>query len=216
MNNRIYIIPSLTGWTFRTSSEGYGLWSGNGGPGVSVTSETSVTEIAERVKGILWLHSRMSNEDAESISKEILKLDFKTMIQESGTDIQHQSPRLPGWLLKISDYGSGLWYKNGSGVQLTSDTTMTEIIAGVRLTLKYSATTEETEYVVQEMMKIDFKSLILNAFLPRAALLLENCKANNTALIESICSDIKLLAVLQNSNNKALVDEICDLVKNLN
>lgn len=215
MNDRTYTIPGLKDWTFKTSDTGYGLWSGSGGPGVSVTSDMPVTEIAERVKSVLWMRSGMSDEAAETAAKAVLIVDWQAMIQEAGTDVQHQSPSLPGWTLKISDLGSGLWYSSGAGVQITADTPMQEIVEGVRRVLQYSSTPEEIEAAVQEVMRIDFKALISNAWAPKVAPLLENFTADNTALIESICADVRLLATQQNADNKALSDEICALVRKL-
>lgn len=215
MNNRTYIIPGLDGWTFKTSAYGYGLWSGNGGPGVAVTLETPAAEIAERVKSILWLHSRMSDETAEAGAKAILIVDWQAMIREAGTDVQHQTPSLPGWTLKISDLGSGLWHSSGAGVQLTADTPMSEIVDGVRRALQHSLPPVEIDVQVDEVTRIDFKALISSAWAPRVALLLEGCVADNTALIESICADVMLLALLQNADNAAEVEMIIALVKEL-
>ena len=174
MNNRTYTIPGLAGWTFKTSAYGYGLWSANNGPGVAMTSETTAAQIAERVKDTLRLGFGASDDVAEAAAKAILAVDWQTMIRESGTDVQHQTPSLPGWTLRISDLGSGLWYRNGAGVQLTADTSMQEIVDGVRRVLQDSLPPVEIDFQVDEFTRIDFKNLILNAWAPRPAPLLEN------------------------------------------
>ena len=215
MNNRTYLIPGLKSWIFTTSSTGSGLLSGNGGPGVTVTSAMPVTDIAEQVKSTLWLRSRMTDEVATSTAKAVLIVDWQSMIQEAGTDVQHQTPSLPGWTLRISDVSAGLWHSSGGVVHLRADTSMQKIIVGVRRTLHFSATPEEIEGVVQEVMRIDFAKLITNAWAPRVAPLLEGCTADNSALISSICADVMLLAKMQKANNTALGNEICALVKKL-
>ena len=215
MNKRTYLIPGLKNWTFETSDTGYGLWSGNGGPGVAVTSSMPKAEIAERVKGILWMRFGMSDEAAEAGAKATLKVDWQAMIREAGTDVQHQTPCLPGWTLKISDLGSGLWYRNGSGVQLNTDTPVSEIAEGIRRVLQPIVPPVGIDVQANEVMQIDFKALILNAWAPRVAPLLEGCAADNTALIEAICVDVRLLVSLQNADSTALGNEICALLKQL-
>lgn len=215
MNDRTYLIPGLIGWTFKTSAYGLGLWSPNGGPGITVTAEMPAAEIAERVKGLIWFNFKVPREVSEAAAKSVLMIDWQTMIQEAGQDVQHQSPALPGWTLKISDLGSGIWYSNGSGVQLTADTSQEEIAAGVRATLQYSLTAEEIQAQVEEFQRIDFKSLILNAWAPQPAPLLEGFTADNSALVKTICADIQLLSLMQKSNDQRLVNEICVLIRKI-
>ena len=213
MNQRKYIIPGLKGWTFSTSDTGSGLLSGNGGPGVTVTAGMPVTDIAEQVKSTLWLRSRMSDEVATATAKAVLIIDWQAMIQEAGTEVQHQTPGLPGWTLKISDSGSGLWHSSGWCVPITADTQASEIADGVRSILQYGAAPDETDAAVDEIMRIDFKKLITNAWAPRVAPLLAGCTADNTAFIESVCSDVRLLASMQQTDSTARGDEICALIK---
>ena len=68
---------------------------------------------------------------------------------------------------------------------------------------------------VDEVMRIDFKKLITNAWAPRVAPLLDGFTADNTALINEICADVKLLALLQKEDNTALVEMIHALVNEL-
>ena len=216
MNNRTYLIPGLRGWTFKTSDTSFGLWSGSGGPGVAVAADMSAAEIAERVKGIFWLNYKLSNEAAEKASKAALIVDWQAMIQEAGTEVQHQTPALPGWTLKISDLASALWYSNEASIQLTADTPMSEITEGVRrILLQYGLPPVEVDVQVDEFMRIDFKALIMNAWTPKVAPLLEGSVADNTALTNEICVMVKLLAALQKSNNITLVNEICALINKL-
>ena len=215
MNNRTYLIPGLRNWTFKTSDTGYGLWSGLGTPGVVVTLAMPATLIAARVQEVLWLNFHMSGEAAEMASKAALKVDWQTMMREAGTDVQHQSPSLPGWTLKISDLGSGLWYSSGAGVQITADTPKSEIVDGVRRILQHSLPQVEIDVQVDEVMRIDFAELITNAWAPRVAPLLENTTADNTTLIESICADVMLLAKMQNADSTAQGNEICALLRKL-
>ena len=213
MNQRTYIIPGLKNWTFKTSSTGSGLLSGNGGPGVTVTSGMPVTDIAEQVKSTLWLRSRMTDEVATSTSKAVLIIDWQAMINEAGTDVQHQSPALPGWTLKISDARAGLWHSSGACIQISVDTTMPEIADGVRRVLQHSLPPVEIDAQVDEVMRIDFKKLITNAWAPKVAPLLAGFTADNTALINEICADVKLLASMQQNDSTALGNEICALIK---
>ena len=214
MNNRTYLIPGLKDWTFKTSDTGYGLWSSNNGPGVAVTADMPATEIAERVKAVIWFSFKVPREVSEAAAKAVLIIDWQAMIREAGTDVQHQSLSLPGWTLRISDLGSGLWYSSGAGVPLIADTPMSEITEGVRLVL-HSLPLVEINATVREVMRIDFKALISNAWAPRPAPLLDGCTADNTALIESICADVRLLALMQKADSAALGNEICTLVRKL-
>ena len=215
MNNRTYIIPGLKNWTFKTSDTGYGLWSGLGNPGVVVTADMPSIVIAARVQEILWLTFNMSGAAAEVASKAALKVDWQAMIQEAGTDVQHQTPGLPGWTLKISDLGSGLWYSSGAVVQLTADTPRSEIADGVQRILQSSLPSVEIDVQVDEVMRIDFKKLITNAWAPKVAPLLDGCVADNSSLVNEICADVKLLALLQKGDNTALVEMILALVNEL-
>ena len=215
MNNRTYLIPGLRGWTFKTSDTGSGLLSGNGGPGVTVTAGMPVTDIAEQVKSTLWLRSRMSDEVATAAAKAVLIIDWQAMLNEAGTDVQHQTPSLPEWTLRISDVSAGLWHSSGEGVMLTVNTPVSVIAEGVRLVLRHSLPPVEVDVQVDEVMRIDFAKLIANAWAPRVAPLLEGCTADNSALIESICADVKLLAAMQNADSTAQGNEICALVRTL-
>ena len=213
MNNRTYLIPGLRGWTFKTSDTGSGLLSGNGGPGVTVTAGMPVTDIAEQVKSTLWLRSRMSDEVATAAAKAVLIIDWQAMLNEAGTDVQHQTPSLPEWTLRISDVSAGLWHSSGEGVMLTVNTPIQEIADGVRLVLQHSLPPVEIDVQVDEVMRIDFARLIKNAWTPRVAPLLAGCTADNSTLIESICADVVLLASMQKGDNTALGNEICALIK---
>lgn len=215
MNNRIYLIPGLNGWTFKTADTGYGLWSPGGGPGVSVTSDMSATEIADRVKGIFWLNLKLSNEASEEAAKPALKVDWQAMIRESGTDVQHQSPSLPGWTLKISDWGSGLWYSSGAGIQITVDTPVQDIANGVRRVLQPILPPVDIDLQVDVILSIDFRALITNAWAPRVAPLLEGFKADNSALVEAICADVRLFAILQRIDNPKKVEAVISLLKEM-
>ena len=213
MNQRKYIIPGLKGWTFSTSDTGSGLLSGNGGPGVTVTAGMPVTDIAEQVKSTLWLRSRMTDEAATAAAKAVLIIDWQAMIQEAGTDVQHQTPALPGWTLKISDSESWLWHSSGAGFNFAVDTPVLEIAEDVRLVLQHSLSPAEMNATVNEVMRIDFKKLITNAWTPKVAPLLEGCTADNSTLIESICADVVLLAKMQKTDSTTLGDEICAIIK---
>ena len=213
MNNRTYLIPGLKNWTFKTSDTGSGLLSGNGGPGVTVTAGMPVTDIAEQVKSTLWLRSRMTDEAATATAKAVLIIDWQAMIRDAGTDVQHQTPSLPGWTLKISDVSAGLWHSGGACVPITADTPASEIADGVRRVLQHSLPPVEIDAQVDEVMRIDFKKLITNAWAPRVAPLLAGCTADNSALIESICADVRLLAAMQQNDSTAMGNEICALIK---
>ena len=215
MNQRTYIIPGLKSWIFKTSTTGYELYSELGGLGVVVTPDTLITEIASRVKGVLWLRFRMTDEAAEKAAKAVLIIDWQAMIQEAGTNIQHQSPSLPGWTLKISDSNAGLWHSSGEKIYFTADTPPSEIADGVRRVLQHSSSPAETDAAVNEVMRIDFKNLITNAWAPKVAPLLAGCTADNTALIEAICADVRLLASMQRTDSTAQGNEICALVSTL-
>ena len=213
MNNRTYLIPGLRGWTFKTSDTGYELATELGGMGVVVTPDTPVTEIEARVKGVLWLRFRMSDAAAEKAAKAVLIIDWQAMIRDAGTDVQHQSPSLPGWTLKISDSSSDMWHFSGSCVSITIDTQVSEIAEGVRQILQHNLTAGEVDAAVNEVMRIDFAKLITNAWAPKVAPLLEGCTADNSAFIESICADVRLLAAMQSADSTALGNEICALIK---
>lgn len=214
MNSRTYTIPGLKGWIFKTSTTGCGLWFGNKDREIKVTSAMSTEEIAERVKEVFWFTLRATREATDEAIKTILRVDWQAIISEAGSSVQHQSNELPGWTLKISTEGSGLWHSSGSSVPITADTSMREIKEGVRRVLKDNSTLAETEEAVRVIMQVDFRSLILNAWNPRFAPLIADFKVDNTALIESICNDVKLLALLQKADT-SLADEICALVKKL-
>ena len=215
MNDRTYIIPGLKGWTFRTSDTGSGLLSGNGGPGITVTAGMTPAEIAEQVKSTLWLRSRMTDEAATDTAKAVLIIDWQAMIREAGTEVQHQTPSLPGWTLKISDLGTWLWHIDGAGVPITADTPMSEITDGVRRVLLPILPPVEIDVQVDEVMRIDFRALILSAWEPRAATLLDGFTADNSALIESICADVLLLVSFQKPDSTVRGNEICALVRKI-
>ena len=213
MNNRKYLIPGLVGWTFKTSTTSYELYSELGGLGVVVTPDTPVSEIASRVKGVLWLRFRMTDEAAEKAAKAVLIVDWQAMIQEAGTAVQHQSSNLPGWTLTISDSGAWLRYSNDMGVPLTTDTPASVIADGVRRVLQHSLPPVEIDAQVDEVMRIDFARLIKNAWAPKVAPLLAGFTADNSALINEICADVKLLAAMQSADSTAMGNEICALIK---
>ena len=215
MNNRIYLIPGLQGWTFKTSDTGYELSTGLGGLGVVVTPDTPVSEIEARVKGVLWLRFRMTDEVATATAKAVLIIDWQAMINEAGTDVQHQTPSLPGWTLKISDVSAGMWHSGGACVPITADTPASEIADGVRRVLQHSLPPVEIDVQVDEVMRIDFKKLITNAWAPKVAPLLAGFTADNSALINEICADVKLLAAMQQNDSTALGNEICALIRTL-
>ena len=167
MNNRTYLLPGFRDWTFKTSDASCGLYPPTSDPAFSVTADTPVLEISSYVENILWLKFRMQGDAAKTAAKAIYSFDWQAMVREAGTDVQHQSPSLPGWTLTISDLGSGLSHISGIGIQLTADTPMQEIADCVRHAMQHGATPEETEAAVHEVMRIDFRSLILNAWAPR-------------------------------------------------
>ena len=215
MNDRTYKIPGLKGWTFKTSDKGYKLSVGNRGHNAEVTSSTPVSEIAERVKSVMWFGLQTSREVADEARKAVFRVDWQKMMAEAGTDIEHQSPSLPGWLLKISDSNAVLSYYGSEVVKITTNTSMREITDGIRKVLQGSSTPEEIEAVVQIFTPIDFRALILNSWVPKFAPLLDNFEVDNTDLIKSICDDVELLAILQKVKSTELVDEICTLVEKL-
>ena len=215
MNNRTYLMPGLAGWTFKTSDTGYGLWSANDGPGVAVTADMPATEISERVKALIWFNFKVSREVSEAAAKAVLIIDWQAMIREAGTDVQHQTPSLPGWTLRISDVSAGLWHISGAVVQITEDAPISEIAEGVRRVLQHSLPQVEIDVQVDEVMRIDFKALITNAWTAKVAPLLDGCTADNTALVNEICADVRLLVSFQKSDNTELGNEICALVRKI-
>ena len=92
---------------------------------------------------------------------------------------------------------------------------MQVITDGVRRILQDSLSPVEIDVQVGEVARIDFRALILNAWTPRAAPLLEGFTANNSVFIEAICADVRQLAILQKDDSTAVADEICALVKKL-
>lgn len=217
MNNRTFLIPGFINWTFKTSDTGCGLYPPATviDPGLVVTADTPVLEIFSYAQITLWLKFHMSGVEAEKASKAIYSFDWPAMIREAGTDVQHQSPSLPDWTLKISDSGSGLWHSSGASVPVTADTPVQEIADGVRRVLLQSLVPVEVDVQVDEVMRIDFAKLILNAWSPRAAPLLEGFTADNSAFVEAICADVRQLAVLKKDDSTATADEVCALLKTL-
>ena len=215
MNNRIYLIPGVIGWTFKTSDTECTLCYAQGGPSVPISPDFSAKDIASRAQIVLCFSFHESVEASGIATEGMLKIDWQAMIREAGTDVQHQSPGLPGWTLKISDLGTWLWHIAGAGVPITEDTPISEIADAVRRVLLPILPPVEIDVQVDEVMQIDFRALILNAWAPRAAPLLEGCTADNTAFVESICADVRQLVLMQNADSTALGNEICALVKTL-
>lgn len=215
MNNRTYLLPGFKSWTFKTSDSGCGLHPPTSDTAFLVTADTPVLEISSYVENILWLKFRLQGDAAKTAAKAICSFDWQEMIREAGTDVQHQTPSLPDWTLKISDSGAGLWHNSGASIQITADTSMQVITDGVRQVLQDSLQPMEIEVQVAEIVRIDFRALILNAWRPKVAPLLAGFTADNSAFADAICADVRQLAILQADDSTEIANAICELVKKL-
>ena len=215
MNQRTYIIPGLKDVIVKTSDTECGVWFGEKGQGFVLNPVWPAQEIANRIKSVLWFDFGASEKVKNAAHIAALRVDWQAMIKEAGTDVQHTSPSLPGWTLKISDANAVLLHIDGASVRLTADTPAQEITDGVRRVLQHSSTPAEIDAVVDIFEQIDFKKLISSAWVTKFAPLIDGFEADNTALIESICEDVRLLALLQKGDNTALVEMIHALVNEL-
>ena len=215
MNNRTYTIPGLKDVIVKTSDTECGVWFGAKGQGFVLDPVWPAQEIANRVKSVLWFDFGASEKVKNEAHKAALRVDWQAIKSQAGTDVQHTSPSLPGWTLKISDSGTDLWHSSGAGMHLTADTPMQKITADVRSVLHFDSTPAEIDAVVDIFEKIDFKRLISIAWDTKFTPLIEGFTADNADLIEEICADVRTLAVLQKSDSTAQGNEICALVKKL-
>ena len=215
MNNRTYTIPGLKDVIVKTSDAECGIWFGEKGQGFVLNPVWPAQEIANRVKSVLWFDFGASEKVKNAAHKAALRVDWQAIKSQAGTDVQHTSPSLPGWTLKISDANAVLWHIDGASVRLTADTSMPEITDGVRRVLQHSSTPAEIDAVVDIFEQIDFKRLISIAWVTKFAPLIDDFESDNSALVASICEDVRMLAILQKGDNTALVEMIHALVNEL-
>ena len=215
MNERKYTIPGLKDVIVKTSDTECGIWFGLKGQGFVLNPVWPAQEIANRVKSVLWFDFSASEKVKNAAHKAALRVDWQAIKSQAGTDVQHTSPSLPSWTLKISDANAVLLHSDGASVRLTADTPMPEIIEGVRRVLQPISTSQEIDAVVQTFSQIDFKRLISSAWVTKFAPLIDDFESDNSALVASICEDVRMLAVLQKSDNTALVEMIHALVNEL-
>lgn len=215
MNTRTYLIPGLKGVIVKTSDTECGVWFGSKGQGFVLDPVWPIQEIANRVKSFLWFNFDATEKEKSAVELAVFRVDWEAIKSQAGTDVQHTSPSLPGWTLKISDSDSAICYSSGASLRITADTPTADIVEGVQRILQPHLPPVEIDAQADVFAQIDFRRLILTAWAPRFTPLIEGFTADNAELVESICADVRLLALLQKADNLAEVDSICALVKQL-